>query len=111
MIRTFRRLFSLCEWGNDNVLEWGGELGQMFRVQMDHLRTAPHIHCTDVTPTFFFLFSTSLLLEAVWHFPPKAAGQGFGQGTGDIIEYMAALQPSNHTQRHAWMDPDFLMTE
>ena len=49
--------------------------------------------------------------SAAWHFPPKAAGQGFGQGTGDIIEYMAALQPSNHTQRHAWLDPDFLMTE
>ena len=35
------RLFSLCEWGNDDVLEWGGELGQMFRVQMDHLRETP----------------------------------------------------------------------
>ncbi len=35
------RLFSLCEWGNDDVLEWGGELGQMFRVQMDHLRASP----------------------------------------------------------------------
>ena len=25
--------------------------------------------------------------------------------------HMAVLQPSSHTQRHAWLDPDFLMTE
>ncbi len=36
-----RRLFSLCEWGNDDVVDWGGDVGQMFRVQMDHLRTSP----------------------------------------------------------------------
>jgi hypothetical protein len=27
-------LFSLCEWGDDNVLEWGGNVGQMWRVQV-----------------------------------------------------------------------------
>ena len=27
-------LFSLCEWGDDNVLEWGGDVGQMWRVQV-----------------------------------------------------------------------------
>ena len=31
-------LFSLCEWGNDEVWTgWGAEVGQMYRVQMDHL--------------------------------------------------------------------------
>jgi hypothetical protein len=100
---TCRRLFSLCEWGNDDVLSWGGDVGQMFRVQMDHLR--------NTIPPFITEILFSFCRKAFWHFPPKAAGQGLGQGTGDIIEYMAQLQPSNHTRRFAWMDPDFLMTE
>lgn len=49
-------LFSLCQWGTDDVLQWGAEVGQMFRVQMDHL--------------------------PVWTTYPwfKAAGEGIGQG-------------------------------
>jgi hypothetical protein len=62
-------------------------------------------------PPLLFVFFVSSTQPAVWHFPPKAAGQGIGQGTGDIIEYMARVVPSNHTRRHAWLDPDFLMTE
>jgi hypothetical protein len=40
----------------------------MYRVQMDHL--------------------------PVWHYPPQAAGVGYGQGTADVIEWMGALNPS-----------------
>mmetsp|Transcript_11772 Transcript_11772/g.14224 ORF Transcript_11772/g.14224 Transcript_11772/m.14224 type:complete len:428 (+) Transcript_11772:68-1351(+) len=77
-------LFSLCEWGTSDVVEWGGEEGQMFRVQMDHL--------------------------PLWHFPPLAAGEGYGQGVGDIIEYMGHIDPSKYTEPYGWMDPDFVMT-
>lgn len=74
-----------------------------------------------------------------WSFPSTGAGQGIGQGTGDIIEYMATLNLSNLTrvssfnvpaislpqskpppptnsrshpltQQYAYPDPDFLMT-
>ena len=38
-----------------------------------------------------------------WHFPPKAAGAGLGQGTGDIIEYVATLRPSTFVRPYAWM--------
>ena len=38
-----------------------------------------------------------------WHFPPLAAGTGFGQGTGDIIEYMASLKPSQYAKPFGWM--------
>jgi alpha-galactosidase len=77
-------LFSLCQWGEDNVIEWGAQLGQMFRFNMDHI------------PFFWF--------------PPKAAGKGFGQGTGDIIEYMGVLKPSTIAKQYGWMDPDFAET-
>jgi alpha-galactosidase len=30
-------IFSLCEWGADNVPEWGASVGQMFRINNDHL--------------------------------------------------------------------------
>lgn len=30
-------LFATCQWGEDNVVEWGGEVAQMFRIQMDHI--------------------------------------------------------------------------
>jgi hypothetical protein len=101
------RLFSLCEWGNDDVLEWGADVGQMYRVQMDHLRECSSPAAFPTRSNTYFSNSTS----AFWHFPPKAAGQGLGQGTGDIIEYMASLQPSTRTRRYGWLDPDFLMTE
>ena len=77
-------LFSLCEWGDDDVETWGGQVGQMYRVQQDHL--------------------------PFWEFPPLAAGQGFGQGTLNIIDYMATLTPSKWVAPYAWMDPDFLET-
>lgn len=77
-------LFSTCEWGEEEVWSWGGDVAQMFRVQADHL--------------------------PFWRFPQDAAGQGFGQGTKEIIEWMAHLQPSQWTAPYSWMDPDFLMT-
>jgi hypothetical protein len=27
-------LFSLCEWGVENVVEWGADVAQMYRVQV-----------------------------------------------------------------------------
>jgi alpha-galactosidase len=30
-------LFSLCQWGEDDVWKWGGSISQMFRIQEDHL--------------------------------------------------------------------------
>lgn len=78
-------LFSLCEWGEDEVWTgWGASVGQMMRVQMDHL--------------------------PLWHYPPQAAGVGFGQGVRDIIEWMGHIGPSKWTKQHGWLDPDFLMT-
>ncbi len=44
-------LFSLCQWGVEDVAEWGGQVGQMFRIQMDHI--------------------------PFWHYPPNAAGRLF----------------------------------
>ena len=77
-------LFSMCQWGNDEVYKWGGDIAQMYRVQMDHL--------------------------PMWHWPPTATGKGLGCGTRDIIEYMALLDPSKWVRQGAWMDPDFLET-
>jgi hypothetical protein len=62
----------------------GGDIAQMFRVQMDHI--------------------------PVWWGPPSAAGEGYGIGTKNIIDFMADLHPSKYTRPHAWMDPDFLET-
>lgn len=63
---------------------WGATLGQMYRIQMDHL--------------------------PLWDLPTHAAGKGFGQGTLQIIEYVATLKPSTFVKQFGWMDPDFLMT-
>jgi hypothetical protein len=38
-----------------------------------------------------------------WHWPNTAAGEGFGQGTRDIIEYMAYLRPSQYNRPYGWM--------
>lgn len=35
---------------------------------------------------------------------------GFGEGTADIIEYMATIHPGLNQKQYGWMDPDFLMT-
>jgi len=77
-------LFSTCNWGDQNIWEWGGDIAQMYRVQMDHL--------------------------PFWHWPPTATGQGYGCGTKDIIEWMADLNPAKYVRKGAWMDPDFLET-
>jgi len=77
-------LFSLCSWGRDNVIEWGAQYGQMLRTQQDHL--------------------------PFWSWPPWAAGEGFGQGTANIIEYAATINQSRHIQQYGWLDPDFLET-
>jgi alpha-galactosidase len=77
-------LFALCEWGNQDVQSWGAKVAQQYRIQMDHL--------------------------PLWIFPNFAAGEGFGQGTYDIIEYIATLKPSTFVKQYGWMDPDFLMT-
>lgn len=76
--------FSLCEWGMSDVQAWGADVGQMYRIQMDHL--------------------------PFWELPTHAAGMGFGQGTFDIINYIATLTPSTFVKQYGWMDPDFLMT-
>lgn len=77
-------LFALCQWGEDDVTEWGGDIAQMYRIQMDHI--------------------------PFWSYPPQAAGVGYGQGTKQIIDFMADLHPSKFNRPHAWMDPDFLET-
>jgi alpha-galactosidase len=80
--------FSLCEWGDSNVQDWGWKVGQMYRIQMDHL--------------------------PLYNFPKpfgNAAGSGFGQGTKNIIDYVATIKPSTFVRRYGWMDPDFLMTD
>ena len=69
-----KMLFSLCEWGEDEVWTgWGADVGQMMRVQMDHL--------------------------PLWHYPPQAAGVGYGQGVRDIIEWMGYIGPSKWTKQ------------
>jgi alpha-galactosidase len=80
-------LFSLCQWGENDVEEWGPGVSQMYRIAADHL--------------------------PLWSCPSKicgGSGAGLGQGTREIIEFMAVLQPSRYTRQFAWMDPDFLMT-
>mmetsp|Transcript_3592 Transcript_3592/g.3549 ORF Transcript_3592/g.3549 Transcript_3592/m.3549 type:complete len:414 (+) Transcript_3592:69-1310(+) len=77
-------IFATCQWGEDNVSEWGGDIAQMFRIQMDHI--------------------------PLWNGPPSASGAGYGIGTKNIIDFMADLHPSKYTRPYAWMDPDFLET-
>ncbi|CAE7396923.1 unnamed protein product [Symbiodinium microadriaticum] len=69
---------------NDDVVEWGGDIAQMFRIQMDHI--------------------------PLYNGPASASGAGYGIGTKNIIDYMGDLHPSKWTKPHAWMDPDFLET-
>lgn len=77
-------LFAMCEWGNDEVWNWGPGISQMYRIQMDHI-------------PFF-------------HWPATANGAGYGCGTAEIIEWMADLHPSKYVAPNQWMDPDFLET-
>jgi alpha-galactosidase len=76
--------FAMCNWGEENVVEWGGDISQMYRIQMDHL--------------------------PMYNLPTKAQGTGYGQGVKQIIDFMADLHPSKYTRPHAWLDPDFLET-
>jgi alpha-galactosidase len=77
-------VFSMCQWGLADVWEWGAEVAQMYRIQMDHL--------------------------PFWSIPTKGSGAGYSEGTKNIIEWMAHLQPSKWTKKAGWLDPDFLMT-
>ena len=77
-------VFSMCNWGDDQVYNWAPAIAQMYRIQMDHL--------------------------PLWHWPPMASGEGYGAGVRDIIDYMGDLHPSKYNAPHAWMDPDFLET-
>jgi hypothetical protein len=60
----------MCEWGNDEVWNWGPDISQMYRISMDHL---PFFHWPDTAsgagyvrncllslvirpPTYFSLF-------------------------------------------------------
>lgn len=43
-------LFSLCNWGEDDVEEWGAEFGQMFRIQMDQYASSLECRCRVVSP-------------------------------------------------------------
>lgn len=77
-------LFNTCQWGEDDVLDWGYTLAQQVRVQADHL--------------------------PFWKFGKSGSGVGLGQGTWNIIEYMATLPPSKYIHQYGWLDPDFLET-
>jgi alpha-galactosidase len=63
---------------------WGGDIAQMYRIQVDHI--------------------------SFWNFGPSAAGEGYGTGMKNTIDYMGDLHPSKYVRPHAWMDPDFLET-
>jgi alpha-galactosidase len=125
-------LFSLCNWGEENVLQWGASLGQMYRFQMDHLPFWEWPNWAAVRICFLFvcfLIIFALSLRGCSHHQ----GEGFGQGTLNIIEYMATLNPSKHSGPYGenassiflflflssfhfplalsgYMDPDFLET-
>jgi len=77
-------VFAICNWGEDGVETWGPEIAQMWRIQMDHL--------------------------PFYTWPPTAAGEGYGCGTKNIVDYMGDLVPSQHDIQFGWMDPDFLET-
>jgi len=87
--------FSLCEWGVSDVISWGGTVANMYRIQQDHL---PLWDCG----------------APICQGPTGWGGPGFGQGTKQIIEYVATLPqelwsgPNTATQ--GFGDPDFLMT-
>lgn len=125
------RIFALCSWGDDNVTEWGHEVGQMIRVQQDYLpfwsfpawaagAPAPPLHSPPIAP----------------HPRCPPGGKGYGQGVNEIIEFMGDLvvraapdkpshslaalltpppwppyaQPSRYSMRNGWLNPDFLET-
>jgi alpha-galactosidase len=77
-------VFHSCEWGLDDVFEWGPSLTQVYRVRPDHL--------------------------PFWTFDVPNAFPPGGQGTGDIIEGFASANVTRGLAPYAYPDPDFLMT-
>ena len=67
--------FSICEWGNDQVWNWGASIAQMFRINQDHL------------PFWSFNLTNG------------------GQGTKEIIEVMANPVIGGSTVRYGYADP------
>ena len=112
-------LFYMCQWGEDEVWNWAGEIAQMYRVQMDHLPfwnfppTAAGIHLDPSINTFLLIsilvcIYTCLEIMKISFF--HSLGEGYGQGVNNIIDWMADRNPSKYSGPHQWMDPDFLMT-
>ena len=112
-------LFSLCEWGESDVVDWGSQVAQMYRVQV--------LLMTIIVVVKLFNNVSQQDHLPFWHFPPLSLGTGYGGGTVDIIEYMAYLKPSQYNRPYGWMvcplrvhacichshfpkDPDFLET-
>jgi alpha-galactosidase len=77
-------LFSLCEWGDSDVQRWGGTVGQMYRIQADHL--------------------------PFWETPKWSFGEGYGEGVLNIANYISTIHPETFVRQYAWMDADVLMT-
>ena len=77
-------VFHSCEWGLDDVFDWGPSVTQVYRVRPDHL--------------------------PFWTFDVPNAFPPGGQGTGDIIEGMADANVTRGLAPYSFPDPDFLMT-
>lgn len=77
-------VFHSCEWGLDNVAQWGPSVTQAYRVRPDHL--------------------------PFWSFNIPNAYPPGGQGTGDIIEGLADPAVTAGLAAFSYPDPDFVMT-
>lgn len=77
-------VFQSCEWGLDDVVEWGPGVTQVYRVRPDHL------------PFWWFNLPSA--------YPPG------GQGTGDIIEGMADPAVLAGQGPYSYPDPDVIHT-
>ncbi len=76
--------FGLCQWGLDSVSSWGPSMGQLYRINPDHLP--------------FWRF------DAPNSYPPG------GQGTADLIDKWADPATGRGLAPFSWPDPDFLET-
>jgi hypothetical protein len=101
----------MCEWGNDEVWNWGPDISQMYRISMDHL---PFFHWPDTASGAGYVRNCLSLLCSPAHLLLSVLLSFYfhsqGCGTAEIIEWMADLHPSKYTKQNAWMDPDFLET-
>jgi alpha-galactosidase len=77
-------VFQSCEWGLDDVAQWGPSVTQVYRVRPDHL------------PFWWFHLPNA--------YPPG------GQGTGDIIEGMSDPAVLQGLGPFSFPDPDVLHT-